>query len=180
VELKRVTELDPLSFSASEADLRVLLMFRQNEKALELAEKLLELNKNNPESHLVVGSIYSRLGRYREALVQYQEAINLGDHSPDAQILLGHGYGLAGEHEKARAILHQLRTGKEYVSPTGFAYIHIALGEYEQAFAALETAYALHDQQLIWLGGEATYDPIRSDPRFADLIRRIGLPPEGL
>lgn len=61
----------------------------------------------------------------------------------------------------------------------GSQYIHIALGEYEQAFAALETAYAAHDQQLIWLGGEVTYDPIRSDPRFADLMRRVGLSPGG-
>lgn len=154
-------------------------MSRKNEQALELAKKILELNKTDPESHLRVGAIYSRLGKYREAIAQYQEAISLGDHSPDAQILLGHGYGLAGEHEKARTILQQLRTGKEYVSPIGFAYIHIALGEYEQAFAALETAYAAHDQQLIWLGGEVTYDPIRSDPRFADLMRRVGLSPGG-
>jgi tetratricopeptide (TPR) repeat protein len=141
---------------------------------------MLELNKNDPESHLRVGTIYSRLGKSREAIAEYQEAVSLGDHSPDAQILLGHGYGLAGDHEKARAILHQLRTGKEYVSPIGFAYIHIALGEFEQAFAALENAYAAHDQQLIWLRGEATYDPIRSDPRFADLMRRVGLTPESL
>jgi serine/threonine-protein kinase len=177
-ELKRVTELDPLSFSAIEAELAVFLMYRQNEQALELAKKMLELNKSDPESHLRVGTLYSRLGKYREAIAQYQEAISLGDHSPDAQILLGHGYGLAGEHEKARAILQQLRTGKDYVSPIGFAYIHIALGEYEQAFAALETAYAAHDQQLIWLRGEVVYDPIRSDPRFADLMRRVGLSPE--
>ena len=94
----------------------------------------------------------------------------MGDTSPDAKILLGAAYAMAGERDKAVAILKQLKTGKEYVSPVGFAHIHAALGENEHAFASLETAYAAHDQQLIWLGVDTGLDPLRSDPRFADLM----------
>ena len=61
-------------------------------------------------------------------------------------------------------------------SPTGLAILRSALGEHEQAFALLERAYSAHDQQLVWIGVEAAYNPqLRSDPRFQDLLRRIGL-----
>ncbi len=178
-ELKRVRELDPLSLSANHAELRELLMLSKNDLALELAKKILQLDQNKPESHLRVGTIYARLGQYREAIAAYQKAIELGDNSADAQIYLAQGYAQAGEHEKARAILKKLQTGKEDVSPVGFATIQGALGDYEQAFASLETAYAAHDQQLIWLRA-FEFDPLRSDPRFADIMRRMGLSPEGL
>ena len=69
----------------------------------------------------------------------------------------------------------EIQTGKKYVSPAGLAIIHSALGETDKAFALLERAYSLHDHQLIWLGIEGGYDPLRADARFQDLMRRIGL-----
>jgi hypothetical protein len=99
----------------------------------------------------------------------------LGDESTDAQIYLGEAYAKAGETEKG-AILKQLQTGKEYVSPAGLAIILTALGEKDKAFALLARAFSLHDQQLIWLGVDGGYAPLRADPRFQDLMRRIGLP----
>jgi tetratricopeptide (TPR) repeat protein len=174
-EWNRVRELDPLSLSANQAVLVALSMFRQNEQALEVAQKILELNPTNPDAHTRVGQFYTRLGRYREAIAAYQEAIRLGDDSPDAQNLLGYAYAKAGETKKARAILERYESGKEYCSPVGLAVLHLGLGERDQAFAALEAAYAAHDQQLIWLRGEWTFDELHSDPRFEDLARRVGL-----
>ena len=75
----------------------------------------------------------------------------------------------------SQAILKRLEAGKEYISPAGLAILHVALGERERAFALLERAYSAHDQQLIWLGVEKGFDPLRSDPRFQELLRRIGL-----
>jgi tetratricopeptide (TPR) repeat protein len=174
-ELKHVRELDPLSAEA--ATLVELRMFRKNDQALELAKKILEQDPSNPDSHLNLATLYITLGQYQEAIAATQEAINLGDHSPDAQISLSEAYAHAGERDKARTILKRLETGTEGVSPVDLAIIYIALGEREQAFALLETAYAAHDQQLIWLLGETGFDPLRSDPRFADLVRRVGLTP---
>jgi hypothetical protein len=88
---------------------------------------------------------------------------------------LAEAYAQTGETKAARAILKQLEEGKGYISPTGLAIIHAALGETEKAFALLERAYSVHDQQLIWLGIEGKYLSLRSDPRFSDLMRRIGL-----
>ena len=61
------------------------------------------------------------------------------------------------------------------IQPFGLAMLHVALGERDQAFAALETAYAAHDQQLIWLRGEWEFDVLHDDPRFVSLAQRIGL-----
>jgi serine/threonine protein kinase/Flp pilus assembly protein TadD len=175
VELDRVRELDPLAPSAKWAVINRLSMLRQNEPALDAAKKLLELDQGSPDAQIRVGTLYLRLGRYREAIAAYQEAIKLGEDNPDSQILLGAAYARSGERDKTRAILKRLETGKEYVSPVGFAVLHFALGERDQGFAALEAAYAAHDQQLIWLRGEWEFDQLHSDPRFEDLVRRIGL-----
>jgi serine/threonine-protein kinase len=173
-ETKRARELDPLAPGANEAFVLGLLTARQNDQAIEAAKKMLELDHSNPDLHTLLGYTYAATGQYREAIVAYQEAIKLGDHSPDAQIYLGATYAKTGEREKARAILKRLEAGKEYVSPVGMAILHDAVGDREQAFALLERAYADHDQQLIWLGGR-DFESFRSDPRFADLMRRIGL-----
>jgi tetratricopeptide (TPR) repeat protein len=174
-ELDRARELDPLSISASQARLDALAMFRQNAEALDLAKKILELDKSNPRAQEAVGLFYSRVGQYREAIAAYQEEIKLGDNSPDVQIVLGAAYAKSGERDKARAILERYESGKEYISPVDLAVLHVALGERDQAFAALEKAYAAHDQQLIWLRGEWEFDVLHSDPRFQDLVRRVGL-----
>jgi len=113
---------------------------------------------------------------YREAIAAYEEAIRLGNKSPSAQIYLGTAYARAGERTKAQAILRQLETSKEYVSPTELAALYGALGEREKAFTSLEKAYAARDLQLQYLKVNPNFDALRDDPRFADLVRRIGLP----
>ena len=174
-EGRRARELDPLS-SVHTAPVYELLLTRQFDPAIETAKKLLEADQNNSDLHTLVGFVYARTGKYPEAIAAYQEGIRLGDDSTDAQTYLAEAYAKAGESKEARAILKQLKEGKEYVSPTGLAIIHTALGEKDKAFALLERAYSVHDQQLIWLGIEGGYASLRLDPRFQDLMRRIGLP----
>jgi hypothetical protein len=74
-------------------------------------------------------------------------------------------------------ILNQLRTGKTYVSHAELAILYGALGQHEEAFSSLEKAVALRDVQLVFLGVDPAFDTLRGDPRFADLMRRAGLPP---
>jgi serine/threonine protein kinase/TolB-like protein/Flp pilus assembly protein TadD len=174
-ELNRAGGLDPLSNSSKWLRVTALSIVRQNAEALELAKKILEMDKSDAGAQVRVGQFYIRVGQYREAIAAYQEAIKLGDNSLDVQIILAAAYARAGEREKARTMLKQFETGKEYVSPVGFATIYVALGDIDQTFAALEAAYAAHDQQLIWLRGEWSFDELHSDPRFVDLAQRIGL-----
>jgi len=148
---------------------------------LAAAKRLIELDPGSPQVQTVLGQTYEDRGEYRESLAAFREAVRLGDQSPDAQIAVGTAHAKVGELEKTREILKQLRRGKEYVSPVGLATIHVALREYEQAFALLEQAYSAHDEQLIWIGiesiGEGDFAPVASDPRFVNLMRRLNLNP---
>ena len=114
---------------------------------------------------------------YAEAVAAYQETFRLGGDSPSRQIYLGAALAKAGEREKARAILERLQTSGEYISPGELAVLYTAFGEREQAFASLEKAYAAHDMQLMFLGSDPSFDDLRDDPRFSDLMRRVGLVP---
>jgi eukaryotic-like serine/threonine-protein kinase len=178
-EANRARELDPLSTGANSVVVYSLILTHHYDQALEAVKRMLELHRSNPDVHTLLGQAYEAKGQYLEALAAYQEAIRLGDRSPDMQIALGAIYAKTGQLEKTRAILKQLEKGNEYVSPVGFAILHVALGELEQALALLGEAYAAHDQQLIWLGvegsGEGVFAPLSSDPRFANLMRRVGL-----
>ncbi len=92
---------------------------------------------------------------------------------------LGHGYALAGERDKAQQALDELRemSKRRYISPYLFAVVYVGLGDKEQAFAWLEKAYQDRSFWLIWLKVEPRFDSLRDDPRFQDLLRRIGLQP---
>jgi TolB-like protein/DNA-binding winged helix-turn-helix (wHTH) protein/Flp pilus assembly protein TadD len=176
-EAKRARELDPLSPGIKTADVYSLLLERRNDEAIEAVKKLLEQDQSNPNLHALLGFTYESKGLYTEAIPPYQEAIKLGDNSGDTQFYLGVAYAKTGETEKARVILKRLKTGKEYISSVILALFQFSLGERDQAFALLERAFSAHDQQLVWIGIEGSHDSLlRSDPRFQDLLRRIGLP----
>jgi TolB-like protein/DNA-binding winged helix-turn-helix (wHTH) protein/Flp pilus assembly protein TadD len=173
-EIKRARELDPLSPSINGEAAKRFEWARQYDQALEAARRALELDQKHPDAHVWFGHIYAAKGQYAEAIVAYQEGIKLGDDSPDTQVYLGAAYAKAGEHEKAWAILKSLEGRKEYVSGV-LAALYVALGEREKAFAWLEHAYAEHDNQLQFLRVDPELDPLRGDPRFQDLMRRVGL-----
>ena len=173
-EMSRVRELDPLAMSASQARVNVLSIFRQNAEAIELQKKIVELNKSHPGPHERLGTLYVRVGQYREAIAEYQETIKLGKDNAGTQILLATAYAHMGERDKAREILERYASERD-LSPVTLAWVYVALGERDKTFAALEKAYAAHDQTLIWLRGEWEFDVLHDDPRFQDLVHRIGL-----
>jgi TolB-like protein/Flp pilus assembly protein TadD len=173
-ELERARELDPLTISASEARVTQLAIFRKNEEALELQKKIVELNKSSSRAHERLGMLYVRVAQYREAIAAYQEAIRLGMDNAGIQMALAAAYAHLGERDKAREILAQYESGKD-ISPVTLATVYVALGERDKAFAALEKAYLAHDQTLIWLRGSWEFDVLHDDPRFKDLVRRVGL-----
>jgi tetratricopeptide (TPR) repeat protein len=175
-EIKRTRELDPLSPLANTAVGERLRYARQYDDAIEALKKTLEQDKTYPNVHLILGHVYAAKGQYADAIAAYQEAIRLGGDTPVAQIYLAAACAQGGQRERAQAILKRLQTSNEYVSPAQLAVLHAALAEREQAFASLEKAYSAHDLQLQFLGVDPNYDSLRSDPRFSDLLRRVGLP----
>ena len=174
--IKQAKELDPLALGIN-ANLGYRLYFaRQYDLAIEQLKKTLELDRNYGFAHYVLGYAYAASGRYADAIAEYKETIRLQGDSSSTQCYLGYALAQAGQRRAAEAILKQLETGKEYVSPAELALLYVGLGETEKALSALERAYAVHDLQMQYLGIDPHYDGLRSDPRFTDLLRRVGLP----
>jgi TolB-like protein/Tfp pilus assembly protein PilF len=174
-EARRTKELDPLTPHNRVTFGYTLVQARRYDEAIAEFKKILEIDRNNVGANNWLSFAYLYKGMYREAIDSYQKTIRLGGNSPSNQIFLGATYAKAGEREKAQAILKQLET-KEYVSPGELAVLYTSLGEHEKAFASFEKAYAAHDLQLQFLKIEPLFDPLRRDPRFQDLLRRVGLP----
>jgi hypothetical protein len=101
--------------------------------------------------------------------------IALGLDTPATQVFLGAASAHAGDRTRALVVLQQLQSSTAHVSAAELAILLTALGERDRAFASLEQAYRVHDIQLQYLGVEPGFDPLRSDPRFVDLMRRVGL-----
>jgi tetratricopeptide (TPR) repeat protein len=109
-----------------------------------------------------------------KAIAEIEEAIKLNEGNPKTQIFLGTVYAKAGQTDKAHQILRGLETGKNYVSPAELAMLYAVLGDHQAALASIEKAFAEHDLQLQYVDLPA-YDSLQSEPRFQDVVRRIGL-----
>jgi tetratricopeptide (TPR) repeat protein len=174
--IKRARELDPLSPGVNGDVGYQYFLARQYDQAIEAIKKSLELEQNNPYATRLLADVYAMKRMYAEAIASYEQVIKMGDAGPGTQIYLGAACAKAGERQRAQLILKQLEMKKEYISPGELAVLYVALGKREQALASLERAYAAHDSQLQFLGVDPSFDPLRSDPRFQDLMRRVGLP----
>lgn len=174
-EAKRAKELDPVSIRTNIWVYNTYLIGRRYDQASEILKQMYELDPNHPLTKIYFGILYLAMGRYAEALDAFNKANKLGDNSPTIRIYLGLTYAKAGQRDKARAYLNELQRTKEYVSPSELATLYAALGENDQAFESLERAYSEHDVGMQYLSTEPSFDNLRSDPRFGDLMRRVGL-----
>jgi tetratricopeptide (TPR) repeat protein len=150
-------------------------MARRYDDAIAEYEKAVAIDGTRASAYAWLGHCYRGKGMFRKAIATYQMAIRLGDRSPSLRIFLGSAYAKAGDQRRARAILEELRTGGSYVAPGELAALYTSLGQRERAFALLEEAYALHDEQLQYLMVEPDFDPLRDDPRYGILLQRVGL-----
>lgn len=171
-------ELDPQLLARHLALLFPLSSARRYDELLIESSKIVELDGNSIGAHFFHGIALAENGMYQEALSAFKEAARLSQtdstRRPYLQIFLGAAYAWAGDHENARAILRSVENDKDYISPGELAILYVALGERERAFETLEKAFAARDLQLQYLN-TPEYDPLRDDPRFQDLLRRVGL-----
>lgn len=174
-EIKRARELDPLKQGIN-LDIGYIFYFaRRYDLAIEQYEIGLELAPAFGPAHYGRGFMYAARGQYADAITEYKEMLRLnGDHT-GVKCYLGYALAKTGQTREAQAILKQLQTSKDYVSPVELAVLYVGLGERENALSALERAYAAHDSQMQYLGIEPHFDGLRSDPRFADLMQKVGL-----
>ena len=174
-EITRARQLDPLSPGVNATVGFVLSSAGRYDEASAALKKTLEMDRSYPYTHLFLGHVYAAQKKYAEAIAAYRQAATLGLDTPPTRISLGTAYAAAGQGDRARAILDELKTGKEHVSSGELAILQAALGEREQAFSSLEAAYRLRDHHLQTLAVEPGFDPLRADPRFQDLLQRVGL-----
>ncbi len=154
---------------------------RQDEQAVAQLKKTVALDPNYSGAHAVLALAYGELGRYPEAFAEIQKNQDLKGR--DLRGNWGRIYALAGQRDKAQKLLTQLLAETQlpgkHVSPYNIAVIYASLGEKEQAFAWLEKALAERDGNLPdpGLKTDRLFDNLHSDPRFTDLLRRMGFQP---
>src|SRR3984957_6398479 len=176
--MKKSQTLDPLSLIINVAIGWANYMDRRYDDALEQLLQTVELDPNYPVTYWILGLLYRASGRYELAITQGEKGANLSAGSPLMLAALAHSYGKAGKAKEAREILDDLAKLAEhkYVASHFFAGIHIGLGENDRALEYLEKSYDQHSHWLIYLHMDPSMDDLRNDPRFQDLLRRVGLP----
>jgi len=174
-EVKRAVELDPIS-SIIHADLGTVYTFaRRYDEAIEQFRNILELDPQFYWARRQLGVALELKGAPSDAIVEYQKALKLSD-DPRVLAFIGHAEASNGEQKEARAILVQLTemVKTRYVSGYGFAVIHLALGEKDQALDWLEKdARERNGFEINFIKVDPYLDPLRGDPRFEALVSKI-------
>src|SRR3989442_3058940 len=150
---------------------------RQHDRAIEQYRQTLAIDPNFALAHHGLGWAYEQKRMYREAILEFQKASTLSAGNTLMLASLSHAYAVAGKRGEALKLLAELheQSKRKYVSPYGIAIGYTGLREQNQAFEWLEKAFAERAGWLVLLKVEPRFDRLRADPRFADLVQRIGL-----
>jgi eukaryotic-like serine/threonine-protein kinase len=176
-EMNRARQLDPMSPAINLALGYRLYYAHQFPQAMEQCQKTLAADPAFVHAHLCVGRSYEQQSAYREAILEFQRALELSEGNSNELAALGHAYALNHQQDEARKILVQLkeRSRQTYVQPMWIAAIHIALGEKDQAHDWMEKAFSDRSAWLLYLKVDPALDSLRAEPWFSDLVRRVGL-----
>jgi serine/threonine-protein kinase len=175
-ELAFARELDPLSNKINLVLGLSYGMARRYEEAIEQLRKTITMDPDFWYGHLWLGWSYQQLGRHDEALEELNTAFRLGA-SPYASAYLAYMQALTGGRAAAEKVVKGMEEqyARNYVSPHHIAIVYVGLGEKDQAFEWLERAFEHREEILVFLNVDPTWDSLRADPRFENLMRRIGL-----
>jgi tetratricopeptide (TPR) repeat protein len=182
-EMNRARDLDPLSLFFND-EMGVAFEWQQQyDKAIEWFQKAMELDPNWVPVHIDLGIAYVKTARYEQGITEIKRAIILpgggeGFYSAGGRLWLAWAYAASGKKDLARKILNEAsrKPNSKHYAALDIARGYVALGDKNEAFAWLERAYSAHERDLIFLRRMDDFDPIRSDPRFEGLLRRIGMP----
>jgi eukaryotic-like serine/threonine-protein kinase len=175
-QAQRAQELDPISVYVSSVVVKVYYNARQYDRALEAYRQMSELEPDSPRGRRDLGLILLQRRQYAEAIAALAQAV-ARKAEPDFISELALAYAVAGRRDEARRTLAQLQgvAKQRYVPPFYIAKVYAGLGENTQAMALLNRAFQDRSDQLTGLRVEPAFDPMRADPRFIDLMQRVGL-----
>jgi tetratricopeptide (TPR) repeat protein len=176
-EARRAVELDPLSPEANTFLAAGLYCAHRYAEAIAQFRETLEMEPNYSLAQLWLGKSYVHNGELERGLAELRRAKELDPHNPDVMSALGYAYAVAGDRDAAQRVIEELHQQSQasYVSPYFFAVIDGALGENDQAFNLLDRAYDDRSFFIAWLKVEPMVNPLRTDPRFTDLLKKVGL-----
>jgi serine/threonine protein kinase/Tfp pilus assembly protein PilF len=176
---KRALDLDPASNAASHVLAVQLYLARQFDQSIQQCYKTVELDPNYPVAHALLGQSYSCKGACREALPHLEKCYALSRGGTASLALLGYAHARLGDRSHALSMIGELRTAAKqtFVSAFFFALVYAALEDKDDAFTSLDKACEERFNRLAYAKVEALWDPLRSDPRFSELLRRVRIPP---
>jgi TolB-like protein/DNA-binding winged helix-turn-helix (wHTH) protein/Tfp pilus assembly protein PilF len=176
-EMKLAGDLDPLSLIIIKDTGEIYYVARKYARAIEYFRKALEMDPNFVVAHMYLGLAYAQQQEFSSALAELQKARLLQD-SQDILSELGYVYALSGKRREAEEILSDLKviSKQRYIFPTDYAIIYAGLGDKDKAFEWLEKGYR-EGGLLTGLKTDPQWDNLRTDARFADLMKRVGLAP---
>jgi eukaryotic-like serine/threonine-protein kinase len=175
-ESRKALDLDPLSVSAQVNAGFVLYFSRKYDAAIKQCRAALDLDANSAGAYDCLGSTYLAQGNYEESIAAFQKAATLSSNDPPRLVGLARAYAMADRQADAQKVAAQLKqaAAHQYVPPYFFAQIDAALGHKDSAFAALDDAFRERDVFLAWLKVDSAFDSLRNDPRFGQMLKRVG------
>src|SRR5438876_1300 len=178
IEAKRAQELDPLSLAICQNVSQTYLARGDVNSAIVEARKIIELDPRYPRGHMYLGLAYVKQGNYADANAELRKAVDLPERDRSVPGTLGYGYAVSGRRVEALAILKELeeKYGRHEAVGLDLAAVYAGLGDKDQAFAWLEKDFQARSGLLPRVRWYEPYESLRSDPRYADLLRRMGLP----
>jgi len=176
-ENSRTLDLDPVSPLFNTVRAEIYYHARNYDAAIAQARRTVEQYPTYWLAYIWLGSALREKKMYTDALEQFSQGRKLSGDHPVMIALHGHALALAGDPGGARKALGELHylAQSRYVSSLYFAAVYTGLGENRTALDWLDRAYKERNDRLVYLGTEPMADPLRSDPRFAQLMAKIGL-----
>jgi Tfp pilus assembly protein PilF len=178
-ELQKAKEIDEsLSLIINAAVGLVLYLARQYDRAIEEHLRTLELDPNFAHTRFCLGLAYLQKSMFDEAIAELQTALAIFEDNPRAAAVLAYAYAISGKSSQAQALFDDLkdRSRRQYIAPYLMGLICTGLGDHDQAFAWFEKGCDERDLGLVWINVEPMADSLRADPRFENLLRRVGFP----
>ena len=179
-QAKRAQQLDPVSPYVNTWAGAAYFYAGRADEGMASMQKALELDPSFSDASLVLARAYLTQGMYQQAISELEKVRMLNGKEALVLGALAHVYARAGQREEALKLLGELKRieaeERGFVPPFGIIWAYAGLGDKEQAFAWLERAYEERADRIVWLNSDPLLEPLRSDPRFHQLVRRVGLP----
>ena len=172
-ELRKAESLDPLSLIISADMADALCIAHLYNESVQESKRALELDPNFAVAHYELGQALSQMHMYNEATAEFQKAIDLSGHNAAFDSNLAHIYAISGRKEEAIKIIKTLEARHDQSADANIALIYVGLDDQDAAMTWLNKAYEARFNPSILL--RPAFDPLRSDARFQDLLRRVGL-----